>query len=330
MAGNPMQRKARNYFILGLVIAGVIGAIGVGFLAYKIYNKDDGYQAKIEELNGKFEKKYYALNKDVKSMEEIKSEDLSVITTVKGEKSAPEDYISPDMLEIEEVDENGEPISDKDGNPKYIYPYHAATDLKAGTILGESMLYQNEISNDSRMVEYSVITLKSQAQTGDVVDIRMKLPSGADLIVLPKKLIKIPQIADLDMENTIWLNLTEDEILLMSSAIVECYLVEGAYLYTTDYVSASQQVAATGTYAPSDAVLRTMALDTNVVQEAYQAMLDRYNQNNRVNRQLVEEAIVRNPDEEDQDRLERVMDGFENEVKNAQKARQDYLDSLEE
>lgn len=328
MAGNPMQRKARNYFILGLVIAGVIGLIGVGFLAYKIYNKEDGYQKKIADLNNKFETRYYALNRDVKSMEELKSEDLSKITTVKGEKAAPEDYMSPDMLEVEEVDENGEPVYDKDGNPKVVYPYHAATDLKAGTILGESMLYQEEVSDDLRLVEFNVITLNSQAQSGDVIDVRLKLPSGVDLIVLSKKLVKIPQIAELDAENTIWLNLTEEEILLMSSAMVESYLVEGAYLYTTNYVSATQQEAAVGTYAPSDAVVRAMAVDTNVVETAYKAMLDRYNQGH--NRDLVNTEINRNTDEEPVDKLERTIKGLENEVKKAQEARKNYLDSLEE
>ena len=328
MAGNPMQRKARNYFILGLVIAGVIGAIGVGFLAYKIYNKDDGYQAKIKELNGKFEKKYYALNRDIKSMEEITSEDLSLITTVKGEKAFPDDVIKPDMLDVAEVDENGEEIYDKDDNQIFMHPYHAATDLKAGTILGESMLYTEEVSDDLRLVEYNVITLNSQAQSGDVVDVRLKLPSGADLIVLSKKLVKIPQIAELDSENTIWLNLTEDEIMLMSSAMVESYLVEGAYLYTTNYISASQQEAAVGTYAPSDAVIRAMAVDTNVVETAYKAMLERYDQGH--NRNLVNSEIIRNTDEDDIERLERVIDGLEEEVKRAQEARENYLDSLEE
>ena len=328
MAGNPMQRKARNYFILGLVIAGVIGAIGVGFLAYKIYNKDDGYQARIKELNGKFEKKYYALNRDVKSMEEIKSEDLSKITTVKGEKTFPEDFLTPDMLDVAEVDENGEEMYDKDGNQIFMHPYHAATDLKAGTILGESMLYTEEVSDDLRLVEYNVITLNSQAQSGDVIDVRLKLPSGADLIVLSKKLVKIPQVAELDAENTIWLNLTEDEIMLMSSAMVESYLVQGAYLYTTNYVSASQQEAAVGTYAPSDAVIRAMAVDTNVVETAYKAMLERYDQGH--NRNLINTEIVRNTDEDDTEKLERVIEGLEEEVKKSQEARKNYLDSLEE
>ncbi len=328
MAGNPMQRKARNYFILGLVIAGVIGAIGVGFLAYKIYNKEDGYQAKIKELNGKFEKKYYALVDDVKAMEELTGDDLVMVTTVKGESTAPEDYMTPDMLEIEEVDEDGNPILDKDGNPRYVYPYHAATDLKAGTILGESMLYQQEVSDDLRLVEYNVLALNSQAQSGDVVDVRMKLPSGADLIVLSKKLIKIPQIADLDAENTVWLNLTEDEILLMSSAIVECYMIDGAYLYTTNYISANQQAASTGTYAPNQATITAMVTDTNVVETAYKAMVDRFQTGK--GRELVDAEKYKDPEKDDIERQEDAAKGLEEEVKKAQQGRKKYLDSLEE
>ena len=328
MAGNPMQRKARNYFILGLVIAGVIGAIGVGFLAYKIYNQDDGYRAQIEQLNDKFETKYYALNRDVKSMEEIKSEYFDPVQTIKGESIAPEDYMDPNEFDIAEVDENGEQIVNKDGEDVYIYPYHALTDLKAGTIVGQSMLYENEVAADERLVEYSVIALFSQAQTGDVVDIRMKLPSGVDFIVLPKKLIKIPQVAELDVENTIWLNLSEEEILLMDSAIVECYMIEGAYLYTTNYISAAQQNPATQTYFPSTEVMNIMALDTNMASTAYDALLSRFNDGR--NRKLVEDAINRKPMEEDEARLGRIIAGMEKEVQDKQDDRRNYLDSLAE
>jgi len=328
MAGNPMQRKARNYFILGLVVAGVLMGIAVGFLAYKIYNKEDGYKAQINELNNKFEKKYYALNRDIKAMEEVKSEDLSKVQTVKGQTTAPEDYVTPDMLDIEVTDDEGEPILDRNGDPELIHPYHAFTELKAGTILGESMLYQNEIQDDLRLVEFNVFRLLSQAQNGDVVDIRLKLPSGVDLIVLPKKQITIPKVADLDVDNTVWLNLTEEEILLIDSAIVESYTVEGSYLYTTNYISAGQQEVAKTTYSPSPAVMNAMAADTNIVEAAYSAIAEKYSQGHT--RRSVDEAINRDPKDDDEDKLGRIIKGMNSEIKKAQDARKDYLDSLED
>ena len=41
--------------------------------------------------------------------------------------------------------------------------------------------------SDVRTQEYNMITLLSQLQTGDFVDIRLRLPSGQDYIVVSKK-----------------------------------------------------------------------------------------------------------------------------------------------
>ncbi len=45
--------------------------------------------------------------------------------------------------------------------------------------------------------------------------------------------------------NTVWLNLTEDEILNMSCAIVEAFQIPGSKLYATKYTEPGMQDAAT-------------------------------------------------------------------------------------
>ena len=49
------------------------------------------------------------------------------------------------------------------------------------------------------------------------------MPSGQNYIVVSKKEVTIPEISGVPSESTIWLNLTEGEINLISNAIVEAY-----------------------------------------------------------------------------------------------------------
>ena len=62
MASNPMQRKARNSFLLGVFITMIIAALVIAFLLYMMYQQ----KAEKEEIeNDKVT--VYVLIKDVKS-----------------------------------------------------------------------------------------------------------------------------------------------------------------------------------------------------------------------------------------------------------------------
>ena len=70
MASNPMQRKSRNSFLIGVVITLIIATVPIFFLFRQLKSKTDELNT---ELNAK--KNVYVLNQDVKSGQ-ILTEDM--------------------------------------------------------------------------------------------------------------------------------------------------------------------------------------------------------------------------------------------------------------
>ncbi|TCZ77239.1 flagellar basal body P-ring biosynthesis protein [Paenibacillus albiflavus] len=132
-------------------------------------------------------------------------------------------------------------------------------DLAQNTPLIQSMLFVNGATpHDLRNNEFKLITLPSKLKTGDFADIRIKFPTGHDYIVLTKK-----KVMDLNLD-TIWLEMDEEEILTMSSAIVDAYL-EQATIYALSYVDPYMQNEAITTYPVSSTVLELIQADPNIV-----------------------------------------------------------------
>ena len=88
-----------------------------------------------------------------------------------------------------------------------------------------------------------------------------------------------------------WMNLTENEILSMSSAIVDAAKVQGSKLYATTYTEPGIQNAATPTYTTSKEVLKQIADDPNIVEQAKNELANRYNQSAR---EAIDAAIQSN------------------------------------
>jgi hypothetical protein len=117
----------------------------------------------------------------------------------------------------------------------------------------------------------------------------------------------------MESENTIWLNLSEDEILSMSCAIVESYRINGSKLYATKYTDPGMQEAAIPTYPLSAEIVSLIKADPNVTSAAENALIERYTQemvnirNNYINSELeksesdisskVNESIVKTQEE---------------------------------
>lgn len=298
MASNPMQRKSRNSFILGVLIAVLVMGAIVAVLLLKIKNMQAKEDDRLANLI-----KVYALNTDVKSGDTL---DASMLVQVETDKNAtPTDAIKGTALTENSI---------------------AKIDLSKGMILTASMVAEsdNPTTSDLRLQEYNMLRLESQIAQDDYIDVRLRLPNGLDYIVVSKKRVEIPQINGVDSENTIWIKLTEDETLAMSNAIVEAYKLEGAVLYTAKYVEPGTQEKATPTYIPSAEVVNLVTQNPNVVQEAKTAMYNRYQQftsnRNNINSQLgaVDEDEAKS----------KVTSGTTTEVTTAQDQRKSYLDAL--
>lgn len=314
MAVNPMQRKANNSFLLGMLITLLITGVIIAFLIMQIakFNKEK------EETDAQIQYAYVITSEVVKSGTEITGADVKGIELKSGVNSGI-------VYSAQTKDAQGNPKADETG---LLFPagLKAKVDLHPGTIVTSDLIYEDEpVANDVRTQEYNVITLISQLTTGDYIDVRLRLPSGQDYIVVSHKQLTIP-IDALGMEssNCIWLNLDEEETLMMSSAIIDTYRAEGAMLYATKYVEPGIQTAATQTYLPSQGVMQQLQQNPNILAEAKQAIINRYNTeaNRKVNRDPINSAI--NNDEAD----DNVKSGVTQEVQGLQEEREKYLESL--
>ena len=212
MATNPMQRKARNSFLLGMLTMLIISGIIIAFLFIQLTNiKKAEKQEKLAMVT------VYTLNRDVDAGEEVSEADFT--TTAVNKATAPKDYLTPTDLKEKNI---------------------AKIAMTAGTVLSKEMIYEDEAEqgDDVRKQEYNMFVLPTDLQNGDYIDIRLMLPSGTDYIVASKKKVEIPQIAQVDATDTISVNLSEEETLLVSNAIIDAYRIVGSKLYVTRYTEA--------------------------------------------------------------------------------------------
>ena len=298
MAMNPMQRKANNSFLLGVVITILITGAIIAFLIFQLAN----------------------LNKEMEESQANKVYGYVVIGTI---KSGTE--ITAANLRAVEMNIDGSTstiYSSQNGMP-FPTGLKAKVDLNPGTIVTSDLTYEDEaLGNDVRSQEYNVIQLTSQLQTGDYIDVRLRTPDGRDLIVISHKEVTIPTILGVDSTNCIWMDLTEEETLLMSCAIVESYQMNGAKLYTAKYVEPGIQNAATPTYEPNDETITLINNNPNIVQEAKNELITRYNANRDTIRPGIDSATGH------EDAQDNVVEKTEEEITSLQEERELYIESL--
>ena len=303
MATNPMQRKARNSFLLGMIIT-LIVCIIIGALFYMILTK----QSKAKEKEEGTLTYVYKLKSDVGAGHEITSANVeSVMVT---SKAVPNDAFAS---KTKSSNSKGKETWTDKGFPG---GYKAKVNLKAGTILSAGLVYEGEeLTSDVRYVEYNMLALPTTVTEGEFVDIRLKLSNGQDLIVVSKKEIKSILGA------TIGLELSEGEILMMESAIVEAYVMSASKLYVTQYVEPGIQEAAKNTYVPTQAVQALIAADGNIVDTAKEALTREFSENKRawVNNELSNYSG---------NETENIETKLKEEIENAKAAREAYLSGL--
>lgn len=142
-------------------------------------------------------------------------------------------------------------------------------DTAEGSRLMEGSVYEGEpITDDMRFHKYTFINLTDRMKKGDYIDIRISFPNGADFVLLSKK-----QIQDITWpeegagENAVWLHVSEEEILRLSSAAVEAFLNDGCKIYAVMYIEKNQK-AAIMNYKVNDVVAQLIEDDPNIVERA--------------------------------------------------------------
>ena len=277
MATNPMQRKARNSILIGVVIGLLIGAVVVGLLFLQLTN----VQKNLKEIKDAT-RQVYVVKNDVKSGTTIDSTMIEL-------KSATKDVIPSDYIST--IPENSV----------------AKINITKGTVLSKALIDEadEKTTNDLREQQYNMIILPQYLEVDDYIDIRLTLPNGQDYIVVSKKRIK--NIT----EDTIWVNMYEEETLAMTNAIVEAYVMKGSKLYATTYVDAGMQQNAIPTYVPSSYVINLINADKNITEEARRTLVERYTQELRLRRESDITSQVNAYGEEAKDNIEA---GIEEEI----------------
>ena len=294
MAVNTMQKKARNSFLLGMIITLIVCAI-IGVI---LYIAVIGPENKASKEKGTATKAY-ALNRDVKSGQEITADMLSPINTYSN--LIPQNYIDSTIL------------TSVESGKKVV----AKVDLYKNTILTASTVTteENTVTKDVRTMEYNMLTLPINLTIGDYVDIRITFPDGQDFIVIAKKEIKNIQ------GNTVTFDMSEADIVMLNSAIVESYIMKASNIYIAKYVEPGMQEKAANTYVPTAEVIRLIETDSNIVSTAKNELTSRFdanirNQMNSTVNQYSEQGLTN------------VEEGIQKQIEDAKKAREEYLSSL--
>lgn len=351
MAMNPMQRKANNYLLLGIFGTLVVTGIIIVFLFMQLNN----LKKEREDIESS-KKTVYVLKQDVKSGEilqesmfekkNIESTTIPAnatqnVQTMMNSMSLEDQYgrsISTDKEGMYYASSNTRIQQDGDGGYYYIdnnnkvyveltnSPIIAKVDMKKNTVVTPELMTKADEMNtsDMRKQEYNMIILPSQIGNGDYIDIRLMLSTGADLIVVSKKQVTIPEIDGIPAEHTISVNLSEAETMTLSNAIVEAYIDAGSYLYATTYIEPGMQETATPTYVPSDTVRALVQRNDNITQEAKNALVARYNTNSDIRYNVINPTIA----QYEQDRVDNIEAGIQERITRAREERERYLESL--
>ena len=144
----------------------------------------------------------------------------------------------------------------------------ALVPIASGVAVHKNMLGAAEITQDSREYELSVVNLMTTQADNDIVDVRILFPDGTDYTILSKK-----KISNLSLENSIfYTDMTEEEILRLSSATIDAYLTPGARIYTTRYLQPTVQEASVPYYPLRTNVIDLVHSDPNVLSVAQETL----------------------------------------------------------
>lgn len=235
-----------------LIIAGCIGASIVALIAVIVfYSIFTSMKAEEEKKVRKYEKEISELKTWTKQQERglVINQEIEAGTVIT--EYMLEEVLLPERSAAKDLATEQQAVG-----------RIAKVNLSENTLLTKSILFENEATpDDLRAAEYSFILLQSKLSADDFVDIRIQFPNGNDYILLSKK--KVNNIED----KTVWLNLNEEEILSMSSAMVDAYL-ENAIIYSLSYVEPYTQEASIVTYPIKQNVLDLILKSPNIVNVA--------------------------------------------------------------
>lgn len=209
----PMKKKVvTSAVVTGIILILVFAAI----FALYVGNTNK----KIAELQKKGEvvQRYVFVN-DMLNGDVVTASDIALVD-VKGESAASDSYTTLSMI--------GRRLK---------------VNAEKKTIVTASLFYEEDKEPEmtTRLQEFNMITLPSNLDVGDYIDVRIRFATGEDYAVVVGKRIESLGASE-EKSNTIFLRLNEEEIIRMSSAIIESYVRSGINLYANKYVDPDNQL----------------------------------------------------------------------------------------
>lgn len=312
MPANPMQRKVRNSFLIGmlvmLVVAILIGAI--------IYVTMVSPLLKEKEAEASIQYKLVYLINNINGIESGKTiQPTDVIVASLPSDKTPIDAITATQAELDgkiPIDVESSVLSNN--GEGLTYACAARCDIAKGTILSLSVLKREDLDPTSRIIEYNMLTLPTMLEIEDYVDVRIAFPNGQDLLVVAHK-----SVEEINGANTISLFLTEAEILMMNSAIIENYVVKGSNMYVTKYRTnqAVDEIKNQITYVPTPEVKALVASNSNISKDAQKVIANGDSSiRNQIDTQIQQYEEERNIN---------IESGIQAQISNARTTRQEAL-----
>lgn len=237
-----LKRSTKQYImvcVIAIIICGAAAAVISIKIIQDVRADSEGLISQYQVEMDANKKSVYILNNEVLAGEIISSTNLTRKTVYASQP--PEMYI--DQNDIGKV---------------------ALIDLKGGTQVLKSMVTAITVTNDVREAEFNTILVSSNIISNDIIDVRIVYPNGEDYTVLAKKAIK--GYAPGAINCFLWL--TEEELIRMQSAIVDAYLYNGSYLYTTKYIEPNLQDATIVNYEPSVEAINLIQENPNILETA--------------------------------------------------------------
>ena len=310
---NPLEKKARSSFIKGILIASLIGIIIIVVLGMLIFKMKGQERERIAA-----QKQVLVINSDIKSGEEVTMDLVS--SQLANSEVATEGALT--MAQFSELST----VTDEAGNLLAVKVI-AKIDIPAKSIITQDMITIEDeaVTDDLREQEYNMIVLPPTLESGNTIDIRLRLPNGEDFVVISKKKVQLTDLGGTFSPTSIILNVTEDEILTMSAAIVDAYQIAGSKLTATKYTDPGLQTKATPTYVPSTATINLINTDPNIVNTARNDLIARYNNSYSQYRGGIE-GILSGIDEST--KQSGIETGTGTETATQQSERQTYLEQM--
>lgn len=144
------------------------------------------------------------------------------------------EVITSDMIETTNV--NNATVPTGVVNAGAVVGLTAKYNIAAKVPITSDMVSQEVVAADVRDVEINTVLMPSDLVEGDTIDIRIMFPNATDYIVLAQKTV------DKINNTTFWCKLSEDEIQLLNSAVVDSFVNSGSKLYALRYTDSDAQV----------------------------------------------------------------------------------------